>query len=721
MHKVAQNKKEYKEHIDQALSDDYMHKTLDKFAVEYKISRDTAISSVSFKECVQTIANTKDYCAQHLEELYEQFKFEAQKRNVIVHRANDAYEANAHIAEICKKRGGKRIIKSKSMTAEESELNKYLYEESGIEDIEITETDLGEWIIQLRNEGPSHMVMPAIHLSRYQIAEDFSNITKENYDPEDVQKLVKVARVQLRKKFNQADIGISGANFCIAENGSFALVTNEGNAKMVATLPRTHIVLAGLDKLVPDIEAALTAATVLPRNATAQNLTANLTFINGLTDHNFLQDGEQEKELHVIFLDNGRTELAKDPLFSQIFRCVRCGACANVCPVYRMVGGHRMGYIYIGAIGLILTYFFHNKEKANYLSQNCIACEACKDICAGNIDLPALIREIRNRCQEDFGRPAIGMFASQLLKNRKVFHSFLKAARFSQKPLVDEERYLRHLPDFLLGKHQFKALPTLAPKAFRELWKEKLAYVLPNPHKHVAIFAGCVQDFVYPHHLEALVKIMKAKNIQLHFPEEQNCCGLPLQMLSEKTIAKEIAKTNLRAFSMAYYDAIVTLCASCASHLKHGYSELIGENTYNFSSKIYDFSSFMTDFIQINKDDFNKSNEKVALHLPCHQCRALKVKQQPRNLIHFVADYTQSKEEEVCCGFGGTYSAKFPEISAKILENKLQRIKESGATRVVMDCPGCIMQINGGAHKAQEKIKVTHIAELLAENLQKTF
>ncbi len=717
MHETANNKKEYKEQIDKALQDTFMHKTLDKFAVEYKVSRDKAVDAVPFKECIETIADTKDFCAQHIEELYSQFKAEAQKRGVIVHRAKNALEANKIVAEIAAKKNAKSIIKSKSMTAEETELNKYLYENLS-NDIEITETDLGEWIIQLRGEGPSHMVMPAIHLSRYQIADDFGKVTQKSYDPEDVQNLVKVARVQLRKKFHDAEIGISGANFCIAENGSFALVTNEGNAKMVATLPRTHIAIAGLDKLVPNIEAALTAATVLPRNATGQNLTANFTFVTGVTDHDFLQDGEEAKEVHIIFLDNGRTELAKDPLFSQIFRCVRCGACANVCPIYRMVGGHRMGYIYIGAIGLILTYFFHSKEKANYLSQNCIGCEACKDVCAGGIDLPSLINEVRVRCQEDFGRPVIGAFASQLLKNRKLFHTFLKSARIGQKPLVGKDKFLRHLPDLIIGKHDFKALPTIAPKAFRELWEEKLKYTLPSPDKKVAIFAGCVQDFVYPEHLEALVKIMKAKNIQLDFPMEQNCCGLPLQMLTENKVAHDIALDNVRAFNKENYDAIVTLCASCASHLKHGYEKMLGVGVKDFCSQVYDFSSFMTDFIGIKEEDFTKSNEKVAVHFPCHQCRALNVKEAPRTLVAYAAEYSPSAEEQVCCGFGGTYSAKFPEVSAKILENKMKNIKNSKATRVVMDCPGCVMQIRGGIHKQNESIKVSHIAELLAENIK---
>lgn len=163
----------------------------------------------------------------------------------------------------------------------------------------------------------------------------------------------------------------------------------------------------------------------------------------------------------MVFLDNGRTEIAKDPLFSQIFRCVRCGACANVCPVFRLVGGHKMGYIYIGAIGLILTYFFHGKDKAKVLCQNCVGCESCANVCAGGIDLPRLIREIRSRVTEEQGGGAQAALLASVMKNRKLFHSLLKFAKYAQKPFTGGTQFQRHLPAIFLGKHGFKALPPL--------------------------------------------------------------------------------------------------------------------------------------------------------------------------------------------------------------------------------------------------------------------
>ena len=457
----------YHKDIDSALEDTFLRRTLDTFAVAYRANREAIFKEVDERGLIRQIADAKDDACRHMEELYTQFRAEAEKRGVIVHRAATAADANEIIARIARENDVKYVIKSKSMTAEEIHLNKRLEADGLVVD----ETDLGEWIIQLRHEGPSHMVMPAIHLSRQQVADDFARATGDPQDT-DVQRLVKVARVQLRRKYLRADMGVSGCNFAVAENGSVSTVTNEGNAEMVTTLPRVHVVLAGLDKLVPTLDVALTALQVLPRNATAQRLTSYVTFMDGAGDCAASPTGK--KIMHVVFLDNGRTEIARDPLFSQIFRCVRCGACANVCPVFRLVGGHRMGYVYIGAIGLILTYFYHGQDKAKILSQNCIGCEACKNVCAGGIDLPRLIREIRARLVEKDGAGLPMALLSSVMKNRKMFHNLIKFASFAQRPFTgtgkDNVSYLRHLPAIFLGKHQYKALPAIAAESFRDRW-----------------------------------------------------------------------------------------------------------------------------------------------------------------------------------------------------------------------------------------------------------
>lgn len=717
MHEAPKTLSSYRQDLEKTLENSFLRKTLDNFAVSYKANREAVFQQVDEKKLIGQIADCKDYVAQHFEELYEEFKANAEKRGVIVHRAATAAEANEIIARIAKENDVKRVTKSKSMTAEETQLNTRLEADGLIVD----ETDLGEWIIQLRHEGPSHMVMPAIHLSRYEVADDFTKATGAKQDS-DVQHLVKVARTQLRSKFIEADMGISGVNFAVAETGTIATVTNEGNARLVTTLPKVHVALLGLDKLLPKLDDALVALQVLPRNATAQMLTAYVSWMGGAGECSVNPDNK--KILHVVFLDNGRSAIAKDPLFSQIFRCVRCGACANVCPVFRLVGGHKMGYIYIGAIGLVLTYFFHGRDRAKVLAQNCVNCEACKSVCAGGIDLPRLIREIRVRLNEEEGTPFEASLLSAVMKNRTVFHSLLKFAKFAQLPSTGGTQFQRHLPNIFLGKHGFKALPAIAAKSFRDRWKS-IKPNLPNPRYRVALFSGCAQDFIYPEQLEACVKLLAAHNVDVEFPLDQTCCGLPLEMMGQRETSKDVAQQNLRAFDAGRYDAIVTLCASCASHLKHVYpailekEEGLAQRVSAFVNKITDYSSFVHDVLGLGVDDFRQSNEKVTYHASCHICRGLGVTKAPRELIAASAEYIPCAEEDVCCGFGGTYSMKFPEISATLLDKKLTNAEATGATRMVVDCPGCVMQLRGGAEKRGNGLKVTHISELLAENMKR--
>jgi Fe-S oxidoreductase len=482
-----------------------------------------------------------------------------------------------------------------------------------------------------------------------------------------------------------------------------------------------HVALIGIDKLTPTLEEALTALLVLPRNATSQRLTSYVAWIGGAAATTGTEDGA--KEVHFVFLDNGRSDLAREPLFSQVLRCVRCGACANVCPVFRLVGGHKMGYIYIGAIGIILSYFFFGRDKARVLAQNCVGCEACSDICAGGIELPRLIRELRARLNDEEGAPAEVGLLSSVMKNRALFHTLLKFAKFAQRPLTGGTPFIRHLPQMFAGDHGFKALPALASTSFRERWERIRPKVLA-PQRRVALFAGCAQDFIYPEHLEAAVRLLAAHNVDVDFPMDQSCCGLPLEAMGQRAVAADLARQNAKSFDSTRYDAIITLCASCASHIKHAYPDILGMDSdsfraRSFAAKVMDFSSFARDVLGLGDEHFVNKGQKVSYHASCHLCRGLGVRDAPRALIQASAEYVPAAEEELCCGFGGSYSVKFPEISAQLLDKKLEHYAAAGAARLVVDCPGCVMQLRGGASKKGMALAVGHLAELLAENMKR--
>jgi iron-sulfur cluster protein len=715
----AKDLKGYRREVGTALANEFLREAMDKFAVAYRTSRQNAFAGMDVESLVADVARAKDKAVAEMDTLLAEFKRHAAKAGVVVHEARTAREANEIIAGIARDNQVRKVIKSKSMTAEETLLNHHL-EAQGLE---VTETDLGEWIIQLRHEGPSHMVMPAIHLSRYQVADLFSDVTGHRQDS-DIERLVKVARRQLREKFVSADMGISGANFAIADSGTIGLTTNEGNARLVTTLPRVHVALVGLEKLVPTLKDALQVLKVLPRNATGQALTSYVTWITGPNACAAAPDGR--KQMHIVFLDNGRRALSKDPIFSQVLRCVRCGACANVCPVYRMVGGHQYGHIYIGAIGLIITYFFHGREKARNLVQNCINCGACKAVCAAGIDLPNLIKEVHAKVQQEEGHPIKSLVLAKVLKSRKLFHTLLRSAQLAQKPMTGGTPYLRHLPMIFAREHNFRALPAITEKPFRDRWAQIKPRVTA-PRFRVALFSGCVQDFVYPEQLEAAVQLLAGQDVALEFPMDQSCCGLPVAMMAEKEAARDVARQNVMAIDSRKYDYIVTLCASCASHLKHAYPRILaadsqaGGQVADFSAKVVPFSVFMHDVLGISAQAFKISGQKVTFHAPCHLCRGLGVTEAPRNLIRTAGfEFVPAAEEQTCCGFGGTYSGKFPEISARILDKKLDDVGRTGAGLLVTECPGCVMQLRGGAVRRNADFKVMHLAELMAGNAKTT-
>jgi iron-sulfur cluster protein len=712
---TAQNLKEYKKRLRRALDNDFLRVTLGAFAGAYKEGRARALAGVDLPEVRRQIAQGKDEALLHLEELYEAFKARAEAAGAKVHLAATAREANEIIAAIAKENQVRKIVKSKSMTAEETFLNHHLEKEG----LEVVETDLGEWIIQLRHEGPSHMVLPAIHLSRQEVAELFTQVTGEAQEP-DIGNLVKVARRVLRQAFLTADMGISGANFAIVKTGTLGIISNEGNARLVTTLPRVHVALVGLDKLVPDLHAALRILQVLPPSATGQVITSYVSWITGANECRPAPGGK--KQMHIVFLDNGRLALSQDPVFSEALRCVRCGACANVCPIYALVGGHNYGHVYIGAIGLILTYFYHGRANARAIVQNCLNCQACKSVCPAGIDLPRLIKEVYGEILRQEGpRPMKKRLLGRVLKNRRLFHFLLRRASLAQKPLTRKGDMIRHLPFFFGKEHGFRSLPAIARIPFRDRW-QNLYQPPEHPRYRAGLFGGCLVDFVYPEQGEALLKILQEHQVQVDYPQGQTCCGLPAKMMGEPEIATAVARQNLAALDPADYDYILTLCASCGSHLKETYPRLLAAEpglsvkARQFAQKVIDFSSFMTEVLKVKPEQFLARHKKVAYHAPCHLCRGLGVTAAPRELLATAGlEYLAARDEDVCCGMAGSYSVAFPELSAELLKKKLDAVEETGAELLVTDCPGCVLQLKGGLDKRGSKVQVKHIAEAVAE------
>ena len=413
-------------------------------------------------------AHTLDNLAYYLEMV---------ERNVIasgghIYFAKDAEAASNYVVNLAKERGIKLVIKGKSMVSEEMALNHRL-EEEGIEPVE---TDLGEYIVQLAEETPFHIIAPAIHKSRGEVSELFvEKLNVPMYD--NIEDLTREARDQLRQKFVDAGMGITGANFIVAETGTVTLVTNEGNGRMCTSMPKIHVAITGMEKVVPSIEDLGLFLRLLIRSATGQRISSYVTTVTGPRGEDEV-DGPEE--FHLVIVDNGRSKMLADPNLREALYCLRCGACLNACPVYRKVGGHAYGWVYPGPIGAIVSPMLTNLSEAKDLPYASTLCGACKEACPVKINIPRMLLYLRKELTQGETYPehkSVSMAESTAVKGWRasVSSSFMMrlsnlGGRLLQLPFVRGGRIDR-LPSPLSGWTKHRKFPAIASKPFRTRWK----------------------------------------------------------------------------------------------------------------------------------------------------------------------------------------------------------------------------------------------------------
>lgn len=443
-----------------AIQDVRLQSSLEGATGRFRAAREAALAelpdSAVLRDHFKAIRSaTLAQLAHHL----ETFERNAITAGAQVHWARDGAEACQIVLDIAHQHGVKLVTKSKSMATEEIHLNQAL-EQAGIQPVE---TDLGEWIIQLAKEPPSHIIAPAIHKTRQQVADLFSRESGKHLPADDIPLLTAEARRMLRQKFLAAGMGISGANMGVAETGSVVLVTNEGNGRLVTSAPPVHVAIMGIEKVAPTWDDAAAWLALLARSATGQPLSIYTSIITGPARPT---DPDGPQEVHVVLLDNGRSQLLGTP-YEEALQCIRCGACLNACPVYREAGGHAYGSPYSGPIGAVITPLLFGLEKYEALPHASSLCGACLEVCPVRIDLPRMLLELRAEGVERRIMPwherKLEETAASVLGNERMMNVVAGVLRMGQLLFAENGRI--QLPVFN------SPLPALAPRSFRQLWQ----------------------------------------------------------------------------------------------------------------------------------------------------------------------------------------------------------------------------------------------------------
>ena len=693
------------------------------FQRSWRDSRDAQVRRLeqrterSFDELRRDFAAVKDSTLERIDDYIAEFRANAEAAGATVVELSTAEEAVNYIASVCKSRGIDLVVKSKSMVSEEIELNHEL-EQRGITAIE---TDLGEWLLQLAEERPSHLVMPAIHQKRQYVAEILGEELGREFDPDDIPEMVASARDGLRRHYLSAGAGLTGANALVAETGSIMVVTNEGNMRLATSLPDVHFVTAGIEKLIPTWSDAERLLQLLPRSATAQTLSTYTTCITG---------AQPGKEMHIILLDNGRRAMREQDVISDALRCIRCGACANVCPPYQVVGGHTFGHIYTGAIGLVNTTFHHGIEDAAGPQGLCVSCGACETVCPVAIPLPKQILEVRHQAHESGHAPLWERVALKLWARPRLFHHLmgigaLAAGLASLAGLVRNDHLRLPLP----RKLRWRSVPTLPLRSGQTLVKSRATQDViadsPASGQTVDLFAQCLADRLLPSAVDSAAKLIEAGGGLVNLPDGQHCCGLPAFDAGDWGTARQMARQTIETLEQSGNE-IVTPAPSCVIAMQDHWPRLFRDEpdwldrAEAVSNRVHDLASWLDGPGRLPDGCLSDgANGSWTAHRFCQASN----RGDPGARIDLLVERLTGEpalpleEPEVCCGFGGLTSLAAPEVGEGILERKLNCVAESGCDTLLTNNPGCAIHLRAGANAGGASHETLHYADFLAARM----
>jgi iron-sulfur cluster protein len=685
--------KSFRTKIKEAIYNTDLQKGLKKAIKNFQTHRQQALKDVNYHSVQEEISALRLKNLDKLERLIITFKDSCQNNNIPVYEVHDSKEARQKIYEILQNHHCKKLVKAKSMVSEEIELNNFL----DFHGIQAIETDLGEWLVQLAGEKPSHITAPALHMTKEQVAELVNRKFNESL-PADATAITKFARKTLRKEFIEADAGLTGANILVAESGSIVIVSNEGNARLVSTLPSVHIVLATPEKLVENMQEAEKILHILPKSSTGQQITSYISIISGPSKTADIQKELVEgvhgpENVYVVLLDNGRLSLLKDPEFREVLKCIKCGACLGMCPVYQSVGGHVYGKTHMGGLGAILTAMLETLPESQNMVELCAGCGICKNICPANVDIPGMILKLKEKLNaENLSSETKEFIVKNLFTSKTFFDTILKSSGLFQNIVFSGHKEIEKLPWKLSNLTKFRNLPVFASKSLSKRIKKEQVIKPFDPQKQtLAFFGGCLVEHIYPEAGLKTIRLLQNLSYNVAYPNEQTCCGIPALYAGEVERYKKFLQEN-RNFFNEYKNknlkGIITICPSCTQGLSR--------ETFVEGVEIFDLTEFL---YKIHK--YTSLNvrplKKVTYHPSCHARKDEGYATYSHKLLRdlYPDNFVEYFDMYSCCGAAGSYAIENPEISEKIIERKINNILESDANNVIIDCPGCLMQFQG--------------------------
>lgn len=685
---MAETRRHFRHRVEAALADPGLQRALTENMPAIRGRRDRAFESFDFEAGRDELKRRRRANLDRLPELIQEFRERLEAAQGVFHLARDADEARRIIGDICRNAGAGIVTKSKSMATEEIDLNEHLQELG----MEVVETDLGEYMVQRLHERPAHMVAPAIHLTLEQWAKNLgTEPTKEA--------VLAHARAELREKFINATVGISGANAAIAETGTVMIVTNEGNADLTVTLPRVHIALFGIDKVVASLDDAVAILRMLPRSGTGQTITTYVNWVSGPSRSSDIGGVAQlgahgPREMHCVVIDNGREAMRDDPVFRDALTCIRCGACSNACPAFMAVGGHQFGHIYSGPIGLVLTPFHHGDDAGRLPESLCAQCNACQEICPVDIPLPRQILEHRRHHHATTAQKQALLGA----------WSHPRLARMATRAGAVAGRVLPVAPI------------QLADRPFR-------SQVEPGGEgEPVTIFSSCLVDRMTPEAGVALQRILRAAGHRIEYPKRQWCCGLIAANAGDFDRGHRLNRDLVEVLARSE-GAIVTPSASCFGAITQDAREW-GEASPELaqvSSRLRDSTRFVLELLTRRPElvrPVEGERVRIAYHDSCQTKRQLGLTAEPRRVLELAGyDVVELPDIATCCGFGGSFSFDWPQVADRLAQWKLNALDQTEAAILASDNPGCLMHIAGAASRRRLPVRVAHVLELVAERL----